>query len=255
MIWTAAELSDALVNCVDAGPMGIAALGIAEKLCPVMPSYVVFVVIGMIVAAGQSDLTYAMLAIAAGSTAGSLIWYGAGLTLGEKRSHVFVARFGRYMRLTAPRYQHVIDSFHRNLLVIAAVGQTVPAVRVYLAIPAGALGVALRPFLLGTFIGSLAWSAPLIGLGYLVGDSSSDPASAGLILVALLIGLELLAVLIWRMVRPSHHPESNPAGLNPPSPAPASALPHWRCAQHLPSPPAPRSSFADRNRAAPRRPT
>jgi membrane protein DedA with SNARE-associated domain len=206
MIWTAAEISDALVNCVDAGPMGIAVLGIAEKLCPVMPSYVVFVVIGMIVAAGQSDLTFAILAIAVGSTVGSLRWYGAGLTLGEKRSHAFVARFGGYMRLTATRYQNAIDSFHRDLLVIAAVGQTIPAVRVYLAIPAGALGVSLRRFMLGTFVGSLAWSAPLVGLGYLVGGSSSDPASAGLILVAILIGLEFLAVLIWRLVRPQPQP-------------------------------------------------
>lgn len=202
MIWTAAEISDALVSCVDAGPIGIAVLGIAEKLCPVMPSYVVFVVVGMIVAAGQSNLTFAMLAIAAGSTVGSLCWYGAGLTLGEQRSHAFVVRFGLYMRLTPTRYQHVIDSFHRNLLLIATVGQTIPAVRVYMAIPAGALGVSLRRFLLGTFIGSLAWSAPLVGLGYFVGDSSSDPASAGLILVAALIGLEILAFLIWRRVRP-----------------------------------------------------
>jgi alkaline phosphatase len=202
MMWTAADISDALVNCVDAGPMGIAVLGIAEKLCPVMPSYVVFVVVGMIVAASRSDLPVAMLAIAAGSTAGSLCWYGAGLSLGEKRSRAFVVRFGSYMRLTPARYQRVIGSFHRNLLVIATVGQTIPAVRVYMAVPAGALGVSLRRFLLGTFIGSLAWSEPLVGLGYFVGDSSSDPALAGLILVATLIGLEVLVFLIWRLVRP-----------------------------------------------------
>jgi hypothetical protein len=33
-MWTAAELSDAVVNCVDAGPAGIVVLGIVENSAP-----------------------------------------------------------------------------------------------------------------------------------------------------------------------------------------------------------------------------
>jgi membrane protein DedA with SNARE-associated domain len=194
----ATELSDLLIDCVHVGPIGIIGLGIAEKLFPFVPSYVAFVVIGIVVAAKQSDLASAILALAIGSTAGSLCWYGAGLILGEQRSATFVRRFGPYIGLTPARYQRAANAFQRNLVLILAVGQTLPVIRVYMAIPAGVLGVSIPQFLLGTFIGSLAWSGPLLGLGFWIGDTSSDPASAALIVVAILIALEALIVWGWR---------------------------------------------------------
>ncbi|CAN5524793.1 DedA family protein [soil metagenome] len=201
MIWSAADLSNAVVDCVDAGPIGITALAIAEKLCPLIPSYVVFIVIGIVLAAHQSDLSLAMLAAATGSTAGSLCWYGAGRSLGETRSQTFAVRFGPTVGVNPARYHRIVAAFRRNLLVITAIGQTIPAIRVYIALPAGALGVCLRRFVLGTFVGSLAWSAPLVALGYFVGDGNADPAFAGCLVVAALIGLEFAAVGIWRFVR------------------------------------------------------
>jgi membrane protein DedA with SNARE-associated domain len=191
----ATELADLLIDCVQVGPIGIIGLGIAEKLFPFVPSYVAFVVIGIVVAAKQSNLVSAILALAIGSTAGSLCWYAAGLILGERRSATFVRRFGPYIGLTPARYQRAASAFQRNLFVILAVGQTLPVIRVYIAIPAGVLGVPLARFLLGTFIGSLAWSGPLLALGFWIGDTSSDPAFAALIVVATLIGLE--ALIVW----------------------------------------------------------
>lgn len=193
----AAELADLLINCVHAGSIGIIGLGIAEKLFPFVPSYVVFVVIGIVVAAKQSDLSSAVLALAIGSTAGSLCWYGLGLILGERRSVTFVRRFGPYIGLPPARYQRAANAFQRNLVLILAIGQTLPVIRVYMAIPAGVLGVPLARFLLGTFIGSLIWSGPLLALGFWIGDHNSDPALAGLIVVATLIGLEALIVWGW----------------------------------------------------------
>jgi membrane protein DedA with SNARE-associated domain len=171
-----------------------------------IPSYVVFVVIGIILSASQSDIGLATLAVATGSTAGSLCWYGAGRTLGEARSQAFAARYGPYVGLTPTRYHRVVAAFHRNLLVITAIGQTIPVIRVYMALPAGALGVSLRRFMLGTFVGSLAWSAPLLALGYFVGDSSSDPTVAGCVLVTTLVGLEFVAIAVWRVVRSGRQP-------------------------------------------------
>lgn len=194
----ATELSDLLINCVHIGSVGIIGLGIVEKLFPFVPSYVAFVAIGIVVAAKQSDLTSSILALAIGSTAGSLCWYGVGLILGERRSATFVRRFGPYIGLTSARYQRAANAFQRNLVLILAVGQTLPVIRVYMAIPAGVLGVPLARFLLGTFIGSLAWAGPLLALGFWVGDHNSDPAFAGLIVVAILIGLEALIVWGWR---------------------------------------------------------
>lgn len=223
---TAADISDLLVNCVGAGPIGIAGLGIAEKVFPFVPSYVVFVLIGMAVVISHGDLTFAIAAIAFGSTAGSLCWYGLGLTLGRTRSQAFVERFGRVIGLTPARYLRVVDAYQRNLLLITAVGQTIPAVRVYIAIPAGVLNVSIRRFTIGTFIGSLMWSTPLLVLGYVVGESSSDPASAALLLIAALIALECLLLLGWRVVRRGQQPKRLVRlSASPPSQHQASATP------------------------------
>ncbi len=42
----------------------------------------------------------------------------------------------------------------------------IPAVRVYLAFPAGVLAIPVRGFAAATFLGALTWNAPLITLGY-----------------------------------------------------------------------------------------
>ncbi len=81
----------------EAGPAGIVGIAIAEKIFPLVPSYVVFVLLGMTVALGQGDLTMTVAAAAIGSTIGSLCWYGLGFALGAERSESFVTRFGRYI--------------------------------------------------------------------------------------------------------------------------------------------------------------
>lgn len=194
----ATELSDLLITSVQVGPIGIIGLSVAEKLFPFVPSYVLFVVIGMVVAADDSSMSVAITGSAIGSTVGSLCWYGAGLALGERRCHTFIKRFGRFIGLTPERYRSATRAFERNLFVIIAVSQTIPVVRVYIAIPAGVLGVSLRQFLLGTFLGSLIWSGSFLALGYWVGDTNTDSVAAGLILVMTLLGLEALVVVGWR---------------------------------------------------------
>ena len=62
----------------EAGPIGVGILALAEKFFPVVPSYVVFVLLGMTAASGQSDLAVTVAATATGSTLGALGWWGRG---------------------------------------------------------------------------------------------------------------------------------------------------------------------------------
>lgn len=202
-------LSNAVVHCIQAGPIGIMGLGIAEKLFPFVPSYALFVAIGIAIAAERSDLAAAIPALALGSTAGSLCWYAFGLALGKQRSETFVRRFGRYVGLTPAVYQRASNAFQRHLFVIIAGSQTVPVIRVYMAIPAGVLGVSLMQFLPGTFTGSLAWSGPLLALGFWIGGTSADPAVAGMSAIAALIALEATILYCCRRFRRSR-PEAYP---------------------------------------------
>jgi membrane protein DedA with SNARE-associated domain len=188
----------------EAGPVGIVGIAIAEKIFPIVPSYLVFVLLGMTVALGQGDLTTTVAAAAIGSTIGSLCWYGLGFALGAKRSESFVTRFGRYVFLKPNFYHRMADAYRRNHFWVTVVGQTIPAVRVYLSIPAGVINLAILHFTAAIFIGSLVWSGPLLIAGYALQGRGSDVAtSSAFLLMTALVGLELLIVFVWRMFRPT----------------------------------------------------
>jgi membrane protein DedA with SNARE-associated domain len=186
---------------VEAGPIGIGCVALAEKFFPVVPSYVVFVLLGMATALSQTDLAVSVAATAIGSTIGALGWYCVGLALGPTRIETLIERFGRLIFLKAAFYHRMTGAYKRNHFWVTVVGQTIPAVRIYLSIPAGVLHLAIVNFLVATLIGSLVWSGPLLALGYVLRSRSADAASLGLTVVAALIGLEVVALLVWRLTR------------------------------------------------------
>jgi membrane protein DedA with SNARE-associated domain len=197
------ELSDFITILVEAGPIGIAGVALAEKFIPVVPSYVVFVVLGMAAASGPGDLALTVVAAVIGSTIGALWWYGLGLALGERRIEALIGRFGRFVFLKPALYRRMTGAYRRNHFWVTVIGQTIPAVRVYVSIPAGVLQLAIANFLMATSIGSLLWSGPLLTLGYLLRGEGADVASRGLLVVTALVGLEVAMLLAWRLVRRS----------------------------------------------------
>jgi membrane protein DedA with SNARE-associated domain len=186
---------------VQAGPIGIGGIACLEKLFPLVPSYAVFITLGMIVASGQGDLATTVAATAIGSTIGSFCWYGLGFALGERRSETMVERFGRFVFLKPALYRRMANAYRRNHFWVTVMGQTIPAVRVYLSIPAGVLNLAVANFLAATLLGSFAWSAPLLTLGYILRERSTDVTLSGMLAAAALIALEFITLLAWRFIR------------------------------------------------------
>lgn len=195
--------TQALVSLMaEAGPVGIVGVAVAEKILPFVPSYVVFVLLGMTVASGHGDLTVTVAAAAIGSTIGSFWWYGLGLALGAERSESFVARFGRYIFLKPALYRRMAEAYRRRQFWVTVVGQTIPAVRVYLSIPAGVINLPTTKFTAATLIGSLIWTGPLLAAGFaLQGTDPDHAASGGLLLITALVALECTALLVWRVIR------------------------------------------------------
>jgi alkaline phosphatase len=131
------DIPDFITVLAGSGPLGIGAVALAEKFFPMVPSYVVFVLLGMMAASGQSELVVTVAATATGSTIGALAWYGLGLALGARRIEALIERFGRFIFLKPALYHRMAGAYRRNHFWVTVVGQTIPAVRVYLSIPAG----------------------------------------------------------------------------------------------------------------------
>jgi membrane protein DedA with SNARE-associated domain len=199
---TAAMQMPAFVGAlIGFGPIGIGAVALAEKMFPVVPSYLVLVLLGITAVSGQGDLVLAVIATTVGSTIGALWWYGLGLALGSKRIETLVERFGRFVFLKPSLYQKMAGAYRRNHFWVTVAGQIIPVVRVYLSIPAGVLGLAMVNFVAATLLGSLIWNAPLLMLGYFLRGSGADAGTVGLSLVAGLAALEFVALWAWQLGR------------------------------------------------------
>lgn len=179
------------------GLIGIGLLALAEKFIPVFPSYVLLMVLGMTATDG-ADLVGMIAATSIGSVIGAISWYGLGRMLGGERIEAFVTRFGKYVLLKPPLYQRLTGAYRSNHFWVTLLGQTLPTVRIYLALPAGVLGLELKAFLAATSLGTLIWNMPFLSLGYALRGDGQDAMQVGYWVAAGLIASEVAILLVVR---------------------------------------------------------
>lgn len=181
---------------------GVAAIGLLEKFIPVMPSYVMLVLFGMTLVDDNPELLLIIVCSAAGSVAGGMLWYTFGRLIGAQRCERFVTRFGKYILLKFDLYQRLMNAYQRNHFWVTTIGQIVPTARIYLALPAGVIRLPVAPFFVATGLGTLAWNAPLISLGYFLQNSGWSPVAAGTVAVVSLIVVEAVVLMTVLRRRP-----------------------------------------------------
>lgn len=204
------EWISALLNVVDLKSVFLASL--VEKFIPVLPSYILFPAIG----AGAStieDLVMRCLIGATGSIGDALGWYGVGAAIGEHRVRSFVERYGKWLFLKTPLYEHMSASYRSNPFMITVLGQMVPTVRIFHALPAGVLRLPLRSFLLATALGALVWVSVLAGAGYTLHLKGWSGSEIGFGLFAALVSAEAVIMLV--MVALKHISKHHPATCRP----------------------------------------
>jgi alkaline phosphatase len=126
---------------------------------------------------------------------GAIGWYGLGRALGSQRIERLVRTYGKYVLLRPSFYEQLTNAYRGNHFWVTLIGQTLPTVRIYLALPAGVLRLEPRTFVTATAIGTLIWNMPFLSLGYALRDSGQDPVSVGFWVVAILIAVEVAIIL------------------------------------------------------------
>lgn len=172
------------------GLLGPAAIALIEKFAPVVPSYVVLMLLGLATSDGMA-LVMTVFATAAGSLAGSVVWYRIGRALGAPRVESAVARFGKYVFFSARNYQRLADAYRHNHFLVTLIGQTIPVARIYLALPAGVFRLQPVSFTVAAAIGILLWNTPFLVLGHLLRGGGRDPIDVGFWVSIVLIGAEM----------------------------------------------------------------
>lgn len=191
------------------GLAGMIFIGLVEKFTPVVPSYVVLMLLGMI-ASSRTSLVLSIAATAAGSLAGTITWYQIGRAVGARRVERLVARFGKYVFVGPEVYQRLAGAYRRNHFKVTLIGQIVPVARIYLALPAGVFGVRRGAFIAAAAMGILLWNAPFLTLGYALRGVGRDPAQVGFWVSVILVAMEATILLGYRLL--SRRPRARNSG-------------------------------------------
>ena len=184
------------------GYSGIVLLMAIESACIPLPSEIIMPFSGYLVSTGQMNLWAVGIAGAVGCVLGSLVAYWVGMYGGRP----LIEKYGRYV-LISPYDLDMADRwFAKRGEIIVFVSRLLPAIRTFIAFPAGVARMNLKRFVIYTFAGSLPWCLGLAYFGQKLGEkwNKDDTLKTWFHRFDFLIGIAAVILIgwwIWRHVR------------------------------------------------------
>ncbi len=137
-----------------------------SSIIPV-PSELVMIPAGVLVARGTLNPFFVTLIGGTGSVGGALLNYWI---LGRILGKSFLEKYGKYILITPEKYKTSEDLFLKNDRLYTFVGRLLPVIRHIISIPAGIFRMRIIPFIIITFLGSTLWCGFLVWFGYMFGE-------------------------------------------------------------------------------------
>jgi membrane protein DedA with SNARE-associated domain len=197
-------LSTFIVATISAmGYGGVVLLMAIESACIPLPSEIIMPFSGYLVSKGEMNLWLVSLAGAVGCVLGSLVAYWVGMYGGRP----FIEKYGRYVLLS----RHDLDIADRWFAhygeAIVFVSRLLPAIRTFIAFPAGVARMNLTRFVIYTFAGSLPWCLGLAYVGQKLGEQwdKDDTLKTWFHRFDFLIGIVVLLAVVWWVWRHIRH--------------------------------------------------
>jgi membrane protein DedA with SNARE-associated domain len=132
----------------------------------------------------------------AGQTVGSIIGWAIGLYGGRP----LVERHGRWLHLGPENLDRAERWFDRWGDWAVFLGRMTPVVRSFVSIPAGLARMPLGRFTLYSVLGTIPWCFGIAGAGWALG-SSWETFHHDFRYVEVLVGVGILALLVWYLLR------------------------------------------------------
>jgi membrane protein DedA with SNARE-associated domain len=168
------------------GVFGVFILMVPESACIPIPSEATLLFAGLAVHHGWMSLSLAIIAATAGNLVGSLLAYWLGASHALDR-----------LPFASRALAHWGAPLRRHGARAVLLARLLPLARTFVALPAGAQGVPLTPFVVFTAIGSAIWAAAFILLGLVFANAWGTLSSV--------VGRALLVaglfVVVWTVHR------------------------------------------------------
>jgi len=192
------------------GYSGVVLLMAIESACIPLPSEIIMPFSGYLVSKGEMNLWLVGVAGAVGCVVGSMIAYWVGMYGGRP----VIEKYGRYILISHHDLDLADRWFARYGEIIVFVSRLLPAIRTFIAFPAGVARMNIARFIIYTFAGSLPWCIGLAYVGQKLGEQwDKDPRLKSLFhrfdfVIGILIVIAA-AWWIWRHVRHSKKPRTS----------------------------------------------
>jgi membrane protein DedA with SNARE-associated domain len=145
---------------------GIVLLMAIESACIPLPSEIIMPFAGYLVFKGEMVLWIVAFMGALGCVLGSIPAYYVGKTGGRNLAE----KYGRFVLISKKDLKMADDWFKNYGEIIIFIGRLLPAVRTFIALPAGIARMNMTKFILYTFIGSFIWCWALAYVGMIFGE-------------------------------------------------------------------------------------
>jgi membrane protein DedA with SNARE-associated domain len=146
---------------------GIMLLMAIESACIPLPSEIIMPFAGFLVSKGTMTLWGIALAGALGCVLGSIPAYYLGMYGGRP----LVEKYGKYVLISHKDLDMADRWFEKYGEIIIFIARLFPAVRTFIAFPAGVARMNMTKFIAYTFVGSLIWCWVLGYVGMKMGDN------------------------------------------------------------------------------------
>lgn len=146
---------------------GIVLLMAIESACIPLPSEIIMPFAGFLVYKGEMVLWLVALAGAIGCVLGSIPAYYVGMFGGRPLAE----RYGKYILLSKQDLDLADRLFAKHGEIIIFIARMLPAVRTFIAFPAGVVRMNMSKFIIYTFVGSFIWCGLLAYAGMKFGEN------------------------------------------------------------------------------------
>jgi len=160
-----------------------------------IPSEVIMPFSGYLAYIGSLDFFYALAMGVMGNLFGSIFGYYVAYTIGEDK----LISLGRYIFINKKEIEKAKKYFQRYGNTTIFFSRVLPAIRTYIALPAGIYKINIYYYASLTFAGSLIWCTILEYLGYKLGNSWNLILYSPLHTLLLIVALAFVIAIVYKI--------------------------------------------------------
>lgn len=187
------QLARAAVSLIETlGYWGIFIGMTIESACIPLPSEVIMLFGGFLVAVGTFNFWFVAAAGVLGNVAGSVLTYWIGANGGRS----ILLKYGRYVLINPEHLDKAERWFSRYGDWTVFFARNLPVIRTFISLPAGLARMNFAKFFIYTFVGCIPWNLALTLVGFKLGENWPliEPYFRPVSYVILLV---LIAGVIW----------------------------------------------------------